>query len=104
MYLLRSTAKGLVKIGVAETSLDQRLRQLCSEKYAGANDWEVVRAESIANAGTLESIAHARLAAFACPVTYVKNKREQRAKEVYSCDLETALAAFDEAIKAHSTR
>jgi hypothetical protein len=98
VYLARSSSENLFKIGLTE-SVEQRVRQLNFERYGGAADWRVLRSARAENAGKVEHHAHSLLRSHAVSAQYTKNGRTQEASELFRCDPDTALKAFEAALK-----
>lgn len=104
-YSLRYSKKGCVyiagtmdgqaiKVGVA-ADVDARLRNLCSEKYAGLADWVILASTCvIEEAGKIEHQVQSNLSSFATSIEYQKRGVAQKAQELFRCSLATALQSM----------
>lgn len=77
-------AARLIKIGVCK-DLDQRIRQICSERHGDVRDWEVIYAVEIERAGELEDRVLGRLAEYSIYSTYWKDGVLQQSIELRRC-------------------
>lgn len=98
IYLAHSATTGLIKIGFTKHHPQERAALLRDQRYANAADWDVKRlAKFDRDAGRKEFAIHAALASHQKTITYEKTAGEYvDCREVFSCDLETAISAFDQ--------
>jgi hypothetical protein len=103
--LAHSLATGLVKIGFTKHHPQDRARLLRDQRYANADDWDIKRIAKLErDAGKAEFSPHAALEQYQKSVTYRKTAGEiVECREVFDCDLSTAVNAYQSAVSASST-
>jgi hypothetical protein len=97
VYLAYSQSKKLSKVGFTKSHPQERAEFLRKEQYANASDWTIKKmAKFEKDAGRREFAIHSHLERYLKPVTYEKYKGQMvECKEVFSCDLDVAIKAFD---------
>lgn len=98
VYVAYSLATKLVKVGTAVDSAD-RIAHLNSYQYGGASDWLRFYASHCDRAGLIETLSHAKLANHAVSRTYFREGRGIECRELFSCDIDMAIAAVVEAAR-----
>jgi hypothetical protein len=93
VYLARSSAKKLIKVGVGKT-IERRETSLNSHGYAGASDWKVLHSVEVDEAGKVEFSIHSDLVIHNVAETYLRDGNLVVCREVFSCSMDTALHAF----------
>jgi hypothetical protein len=84
IYIAGSQKARLVKIGICD-KLDQRQRQICFERYGGADDWRLLLSLKVKRAGEIETRILARLSNCFVVGHYWKDGREKTAVELLKC-------------------
>jgi hypothetical protein len=95
VYVAKSEATGLVKVGLA-IDLPDRLQKLQDYCYGGASDWQLVCSVRMQQAGRAEAAVHDRLSEHRATGHYMRAGRAQKCYELFDCDL----AVAEEAIAA----
>jgi hypothetical protein len=101
VYIAYSMEEVLLKVGVAK-SVKKRINSLNSLGYAGATDWKVLHSIKVKKAGEVEFSIHADLASYHVSVTYLRDGNPVDCREVFRCDVLTALNTFDKNTGAKS--
>jgi hypothetical protein len=89
VYIAYSVKIDLIKIGYC-TSIDERQKQLQSEKYGNTSDWSIVASVYVKNAGAVESSLHSALRDKRVTKKYFKNGSDISASELFKCDINYA--------------
>jgi hypothetical protein len=94
VYLAYSLEKILIKVGIAK-DISARISSLNSLGYAGASDWKILQSIEVPGAGEIEFAIHADLATHNVAETYLRDGNPVVCREVFRCDMHTALLAFN---------
>jgi hypothetical protein len=89
VYVARSKSGRITKVGSAQDAME-RVRNLNSYKYGGADDWEIAHIEIARTAGRVEFAAHRLLSKFMVEGTYFKEGRTIICRELFSCSVAIA--------------
>ncbi len=84
IYVLYSDILKSSKLGVC-LDIEERLRTLRSQKYGGANDWNLVKSYKTNSAGRVEYQVSEKLTAWRVDVEYIRTGHTIKCKEIYSC-------------------
>lgn len=93
VYIAGSRSGGFIKIGTCR-DCEQRERQMRSEQYGGANDWQIVFTIKVRNAGSVEHSAHARLCKYGIARPYWKDGFKQNGIELLQCSFSQAVVVL----------
>jgi hypothetical protein len=96
VYIAGSVSEELLKIGTC-SHIGQREKQLRSEKYGSAGDWQVVYSVKVRGAGEIEDATLARLSRYRVARPYWKDGFQQMATELLQCPFSRAFNAVNEA-------
>lgn len=101
VYLAYSQSRKLAKVGFTKNHPQDRVESLRREQYANSLDWDLkkhIRYEK--DAGRKEFAIHSLLEAHLKPISYEKYKGQMvECREVFTCDLQLAVKAFDQVTK-----
>ena len=97
VYVARSHRGQITKVGSAQDAME-RLRNLNSYKYGGADDWEIEFFETAQTAGRIEFAAHRILSKFMVEGSYFKEGRSIECREIFSCSVSVAVKAVRQAM------
>ena len=102
VYLAYSKNNKLAKVGFTKSSPQDRAVILRKEQYANVSDWVIKRKFKFEkNAGREEFAIHSLLEDYLKPITYEKQRGIMvECREVFSCEIEVAIKAFDEVTNA----
>jgi hypothetical protein len=84
VYIAGSKDLRLIKVGTS-SNIDQRERQMRTERYGGAGDWQVLLLLTVANAGSIENRIQYRLSQYCTTREYWKDGWKQVAVELFKC-------------------
>ena len=99
VYLAYAKSKRYLKVGVSKNEPSERLNTLRFEAYGGVSDWEMIKKVRLDYAGKKEFEIHSALEPFRIAASYVKsNGKIQECRELFCCDLKSALKVFDRLI------
>ncbi|GJG96840.1 GIY-YIG nuclease family protein [Cupriavidus pauculus] len=103
VYLAHSPSTGLIKIGYTQQHPQDRGQFLRNEAYGGIQDWDIKRLAVLdKDAGKKEFEIHQRLDRFQKPILYKKGAVVVECREIFSCDLSSAIIIFDEIVAKKS--
>ena len=94
VYLAYSAEKKLIKVGVGR-AVEGRENSLNRLGYAGASDWKMLHSVKVDGAGQIEFSIHSDLAIHNVTETYLRDGNQVVCREVFRCDMQTALLAFE---------
>lgn len=97
LYVGWSSNLKLFKVGVSDTP-SRRIDALRREAYGGATDWSLFMALELREAGESEAAMHHHLASFQHASTYQKGAHQQASREVFKCQPEEVIEAFQRAV------
>ncbi|WP_158270565.1 GIY-YIG nuclease family protein [Limnohabitans sp. Jir72] len=93
VYIGSSEFLGLIKIGSCK-NIKNRINSLRDQKYAGADDWKIIKSMHFTkNSGEIENKILQSLKEYSIEISYKKDGRLQRARELLNCP---PAHAFDE--------
>jgi hypothetical protein len=95
VYIAGSLKAGLIKVGTC-SNLDQREKQIRSEKYGSAGDWIFIFTVEMHNAGEIEDRTRARLSKYAVVRPYWKDGFRQAATELLKCSFSRVMSTLME--------
>lgn len=98
VYIAGSLHARLIKIGVCK-DLNQRIRQICTERHGDARDWEVIYAVEIERAGEIEDRVLSRLGRYSINSHYWKDGVLQQSIELRRCTISQAMEAMNAEIE-----
>lgn len=96
VYVALSAKQNILKVG---TSTDRytRVERINAYGYGGASDWVIRFHKQYPKAGRVEYEAHTVLDSFRVARTYNKDGFMVECRELFQCDLSTAIAAVEQA-------
>jgi hypothetical protein len=95
VYIAGSLNGRLIKLGSCG-DWEQRLRQLCAERYGGYGDWRLLHSVVVNNMGEVENRIGRKLWRYSVSRPYQKDGLPQVATELYSCSYSQAAKALAE--------
>jgi len=101
VYIAGSRSGGLIKIGTCR-DYDQRLRQLCAERYGDCGDWKLLSFVMVDKAGDLEISASKKLWRYAVTRGYWKDGNRQAGIELFTCSYSLASEALTAAAQSYT--
>ena len=93
LYVLYSSSKRLVKVGVADDA-HQRVDSVNKQLYGNINDWQLKFYTRVINAGHAEKIIHDALAEYKKPLYFLKGGTYTLAQEIFSCSIKHAIESI----------
>lgn len=98
VYIAATIQGGLLKIGNA-VDTEQREGKLRYDSYGGFSDWTIIARAKVENRGQTEQSALSSLNSFRTERPYIKDGKQQLARELLCAPLRRVLKSFGEAIK-----
>lgn len=102
IYVAFSEKLGYVKIGKTIVSIKSRIQSLNAQKYANADDWEIIKSAQVPSVGEVEKLLLDLLRKYEINVTYIKNKKIQLATELFEVSKRKALGLFNQVLKTQT--
>lgn len=94
VYIIGSARSGLIKIGLTENEITERLANINSELYGGADDWlELAISETVKDSGRIEANAQKSLEWARVEARSLRPNRQHDSMEVFACCFTEARAA-----------
>lgn len=94
LYIAGSSSTSQIKIGVTR-NLSVRISSLNKSFYAGIRDWNLKYFLHSAYAGIIEQKIHKSLSGYRVEATYEHHGHVQLCREVFSCDVKTAIGTIE---------
>lgn len=92
IYIAHSASTGFTKVGTANDA-EARIQSLNVHGYGQATDWELDYHQRCEKAGYVELLIQTELVKFRGFASYVKNGYAVDCHELFTCSIETAIAA-----------
>ena len=107
-YIRRNSSPGIVYVAVSKSAklikigscadIDQRLRNLKYQEYAGTSDWEAIAWSKSPAIGKIEFEIHSQLSDIAVERKYLKDGRTQISREVFQYDVVRVWQVYKQAV------